>query len=475
MDVYSAEGVWWRPGASQHRVPGTLTSDEDGVQLVVYGPLGPSIPSEVGAVRIEGSEWVSTPVVHGRTRDGADITLLDAGGLRSLPVPFAAEVRETHTVAVACIGGHFGEDAFIEARAEFDWLDAWLDPPSIVDDDVTGARDEAVIRVGRSELARAEIVGGTLRLITGVAGREGPSAIHLDRWSAVSIDLNEPQPWRTILDSWIRPFHDLLTISIGRPVRLTELRLRPADAGPRASLCDARFGVVQARRKASPSRQALLNYSASTLVIPRDAGVPLDELLTAWYELWVREREAIMHLLAPFHASFMYSQHKFGAAFQAVEALHHEPRFTGREVDRRLHQERVAAIVRAAQAAGVEDDTVAWAERVLRSRNDKPLTQKIEDVVRSAGACGDAVLQAAPTFPSTVAGERAGVAHPGGGRSLDVADRHWHGEVLTWIARTVLLAAAGVNDIDRRTVARAAFQHAVEQLGPTAGSVSESG
>jgi hypothetical protein len=303
MDAYSAKGVWWRPEAPQHRVPGTLTSDEDDVQLVVYGPLGPSIPSEDGVVRIEGFEWVTTPVVHGRTRDGAHITLLDVDGLMSLPVP-SAEVRETHTVSVACIGGHFDEDAFIEARAD-DWLDAWLDPPSIVDDGVTSARNETVVRVGRSELARAEIVGGTLRLITGVAGREGPSAIHLDRWSAVSIDLNEPQPWRSILDRWVRPFHDLLTISIGRPVRLTELRLRPADAGPRASLCDARFGMVQAQRKASPSRQAQPNYSAPTLVTGRDAGVPLEELLTAWYELWVREREAIMHLLAPFHASFM--------------------------------------------------------------------------------------------------------------------------------------------------------------------------
>jgi hypothetical protein len=84
------------------------------------------------------------------------------------------------------------------------------------------------------------------------------------------------------------------------------------------------------------------------------------------------------------------------------------------------------------------------------------------------------VLNAAPTFPSTVAGERAGVSHPGGGRSLDGAGRYWHGEVLTWIARTVLLAAAGVNDVDSRTVARATFQHAVEQLGPTTESLSGS-
>ena len=35
--------------------------------------------------------------------------------MMSRPVPFAAEVREAHTVSVACVGGHFGEDAFIEA------------------------------------------------------------------------------------------------------------------------------------------------------------------------------------------------------------------------------------------------------------------------------------------------------------------------------------------------------------------------
>src|SRR4029453_10832548 len=108
---------------------------------------------KAGVVKLQGSEWVATPVVHGRTRDGADITLLDVVGLMSLPIP-SAEVRETPTLALACIGGHFDEDAFIEARAEFDWLDAWLDPPSIVDNNITGSRDETGGRVGRSECAR---------------------------------------------------------------------------------------------------------------------------------------------------------------------------------------------------------------------------------------------------------------------------------------------------------------------------------
>src|SRR5512132_3527090 len=106
MDVYSAEGVWWRPEAPQHRVPGTLTSDADGVQLVVYGSLRPSVPSDAGVVETEGAEWVATPVVHGRTRDGADVTLLDVSGL-SLAPSEDAEVDETHTASLACIGGHF--------------------------------------------------------------------------------------------------------------------------------------------------------------------------------------------------------------------------------------------------------------------------------------------------------------------------------------------------------------------------------
>src|SRR5215207_1929445 len=120
-------------------------------------------------------------------------------------------------------------------------------------------------------------------------------------------------------------------------------------------------------------------------------------------------------------------------------------------MDRRLHQEGVAAIMRAAQAAGVEDDTVVWAERVLRSRNDKPLSQKIQEVVRSAGAGGDAVLKTAPTFPSTVVDERGGVSHPGMGKSLDAANRYWNSEVLTWIAATpawIVVAAEPITDVD---------------------------
>jgi NAD(P)-dependent dehydrogenase (short-subunit alcohol dehydrogenase family) len=77
-------------------------------------------------------------------------------------------------------------------------------------------------------------------------------------------------------------------------------------------------------------------------------------------------------------------------------------------MDRRSHQERVAAVVRAAQAAGVEDDTVTWAERVLRSRNDKTLAQKIEDVVRSAGKW--AVTGLAENTRRMVTGDGIGVA-----------------------------------------------------------------
>src|SRR5215208_2556486 len=62
MDAYSAEGVWWRPEAPQHRVPGTLTSDEDGVQLVVYGPLASAF-HECGQQGERGLCGLGGPVV----------------------------------------------------------------------------------------------------------------------------------------------------------------------------------------------------------------------------------------------------------------------------------------------------------------------------------------------------------------------------------------------------------------------------
>lgn len=463
MEQFSTEGFWWLPDARAHRVPGTLTSDADGVHLALYGPLRPFAMSPGETYGVGGSEWTVTPVVHGRLRDMKDVTLVGVSG-DNLIGPFD-EVREVYRADLVLHGWHASADAFTEVWAEFDWLDAWLDPPSIVSD--KGDLDTSTLREAPVELASAQVEGDTVRFISGVRGKSGPSAVHLDRWSALAVKLVVPLDWKSIVERRIRPIHDLLTVALGRPVRLTKLHLRPVDTDRRTPLCEGRFDIMQAA-PASRTRQGLDNYAAPTLLKGNDSRLPLDQLLPAWFDLWERNRDTLVLLLAHFYAPFMYSDHKFATMFQALEALHRS-RFEGRELDRSAHAERVTAITEAAIKAGIDAEMVQWAEAVLKARNDKRLSTKIDELVRATGSLGATVLAAAPSFSTRVARTRTGVSHGGAPQHLDTAARHWHGEVLQWIARTLLLTDVGVDDVADRVVDRAGFRYTIDQIRETVG------
>ncbi len=460
MEEFSAEGDWWLPDAQAQRVPGSLTLDADGVQLVLYGPLHPFVMPANKAVRVGRPKRIVTPIVHGRLRDMRNVTLVGVSGYR--PVAPFGEVREVYRVGLALFGWHASDDAFTEAWAEFDWLDAWLDPPPIVNDSSDLGTNTVTVQQASVELAKAEVDGDTVRFVSGLRGTSSEAAIHLDRWSALAVTLATPLDWKNIIERRIRPIQDLLTVAIGRPVRLTKLLLRPIDTDRSVPLCEAQFNIIQAA-STSRSRHGLDNYTAPTLFKGSDPTVSLDQLLPAWFDLWQRDRDALVRLFAQFYAPFMYGDHTFATTFQAFEALH-KHRFNGRQLNKSAHDDRVAAIKQAAIHAGIDAETVEWAAAVLQGRNDKRLADKISELVRATGPVGAAVLAAAPSFSQTVTGGRTGVSHGGVRHRLNTEERHWHGEVMQWVARSLLLADAGSPNVADRTVDRMGFRHAVEQI-----------
>jgi len=402
--------------------------------------------------------------MFGVTRAHEDVTLFQTGGI-STPGPFDT-VQEDYRVGAALFGVHTLTDTFLEARVEFDWLGPWLCPPGLVDDN-----DGATISVqwGWRDLAAATIDDDPVSVRYGGRGTAGTHQVNVERCAHFRVTFATPRSHRNIVEGRIRPIQDLLTIAIGRPVRLTSLHLRPAgsvdDLG--REFGELRLDILQAETFGSASFSdriaSLLNYSAPTLVMGNDPNVPLDRLIPAWFKTWEANRNLIGLLLGRYYAPFMYTAHRYSSAFQAVEALHGRPAFSGRELDRSAHSDRVSAVVRATAAHGLDPDTIGWVQRVLQSRNDKPLWRKVEDVTRSLGQAGEAILRTVPSFSMVAAALRAEVSHP----TSDAANRrrmHWYGEVLHWIARGRLLASAGVPEIGQRIHDRAAFRHAVAQL-----------
>ncbi len=161
----------------------------------------------------------------------------------------------------------------------------------------------------------------------------------------------------------------------------------------------------------------------------------------------------------------MFSEHGFAATFQSAEALH-DLVLPTRDVSKAAHRERVAAVADALESARLPEATVDWATKVLASRNDKPLGRKIEDLVRSTGAVGKAVLDADPTFGATTAAARTGVSHGGAEKALDAAGRYWYGQVLRWIVRTRLLMdlLADADQTQERVTKLAAFRFALKEI-----------
>jgi len=239
------EGVWWLPDSPNDRAPGTLIDTGAGIELVLHGAdLEPPVKGGPysGPIRIKEPRWEVTPVVHGRLRDRRSVTLLNASGthIRGL---FVEPETMVYRIELALLGGHVAQDEFAEMRVEFDWLDAWLDPDPI--QDPTRLRDTSLIREKTTEISRFAVNTTQVVLKTGVVGTSSEASIHLDRWSAMAVELDEPQDWKHLVQMWVSPIQDLLTVSLGRSVQITWLHFRPPGGTEYDQALEARFHIVQ--------------------------------------------------------------------------------------------------------------------------------------------------------------------------------------------------------------------------------------
>jgi len=464
MEDLSIEGSWWLPGSDGEALQGSLTIGSDGLVLVVHGgSLHRFVPSNAQGNEAECAVWTREPVVHGRRRhDGRDVSLLGVTGLSpdtALPVS-----ESDYRAELALVGCLVDGNAFDGAEAEFDYLNAWLEPPAMFETD----GEDVTVHIAAFDMASAEVLGGDhVRLVAGSSrylklSRSG-DVMSAERCSRLVVDCGSPTTWEEILNERLHSFHDLLVLSLDRPVRMTRLRLRPAGVGtgPRR-MCDAYADMLQ---PAPEERlRPVVGVNAPTLLRAPDMDPSL--LLGKWFPFWETHRGSLTLLLAPAFAPFMFSEHRFLLTFASAEVLAGRL-CQGRQLPESEHAARVAAVVDAAEKAGVASEIVGWAQKVLQSRNDKPHNQLITELV-GVGEIGERVKEAAPGFVSFIVGARGGRAHGSTSGESEVNRLYWHGEVLRWIVRARLLSELGITDAERRALEREPFRYAVEQISVAA-------
>lgn len=492
MQELTFTGSWWLPERPQRKMAGSLTLTHASLHLVLYDELREAEAPATGVTVVEDLQLSEADVVHGvRHEDNALITLLGVSGY-TFGIPLG-HVTNSYEVDLALFGrGHATIDGFERVDVEFDYLKAWVQPPSRVVH--SGDAQVAQIRTNEVEVARSALSdGANLRLYSGVVGSFGDDVTNLSEYCALSLTVSEPVRGLDLISRVLRPTQDLLMTALGRPVRLTETRL--ATGGGRERLVLTAHFPVDQRRLAPddnvPAHRRLndvLDYRAPTLLtakqlIDRALPLPLEEVLRGWFERTDALNEVLSLLLAPYYANEMAPEHRYASIFQSAEALHDTlagrsdlAAFDTKEMPKPEHRARVVRVLdQLIEVLGEEsDEDLEWARRVLSARNDRSLSQKIGALLTASGQAGATITAASPNFAGEVAGLRARVAHGGAGSQPSQRQlRAVAGEALRWLVRGhviahVLLSPGEQGDFWERLAQRPSFKRLVEMLATVA-------
>jgi hypothetical protein len=454
---------WWRPEFEEGVVDGDLIVDSAGIRLELHEALQTPAVAENGQQTWSLGVW-SYPVIHGAIRNGDAITLLDAEGILNPNLGKAAS-RESVRAAVCLTGDTWAEsDAFTHARVEFDALNAWLGAPSILDEG-NGDRQLLTIDLKEHELGTATIGADQISFVTGATGTWASDNVDLKQHSAIRLTFAEPLGWEEIVTRHVRPLQDFLTVALGRPVNMTRLMLRPSTANERDGLLIARLILTQAGPTLVTAAD-VISYRAPTLLTGIDVAEIGWDIVANWYRVREKFRPVVTELNSPLYAPFNYGGVRYSAIVRAVEAAHLALGLGGRDKTKNDHAKRVAAVIEAARAANVDEQTITWAGNVLATRNDKSFSTRIAEVVKQSGALGEQIESTLKTFSDDAAAARHTGAHGGGAPADDgaVSQRHWRGDLLSWVLRVILLRESGVADADVRAQTRSMFQRALIEL-----------
>lgn len=447
--------MWWVPGTDR-RVAGEFTFQGRG-QLVTRQLLDGDLDSAL--ISWLGSREAVIPLIHGRTFDGVEVSLLDCRSRH--PIGSNDDPGMVFHVELAVVGCHVGADTFARAKVQFDYLPGWAEPPGFADDKAGPRRKGFSFEFGELVLDQFHSDGFELLLVHGPEGSASDRGIAVQQYVAVVIEVDQPQTAKDLVQGWVRPLQNLLTVCAGIPVRLTHLHLWPSDATGYETVGAAHFASVQT--KAAEKLRHLRSYDVPTLLTRTTCPIGLCDLMHRWLAFSREHRALVSGFIAPFYVDFAYLEHRFSSTINAAEALH-RAFYEGRELPKREHAARVGRIVDAARAAGVDAADVAWANRVLRSRNDKPLKTKVEELVRDAGLVGERITAAYPNFIEEVVAARTGVSHGAASTRLDSAALYWRLDLLRWLVRVAMLRQLDLPlaTLEAQVVGNGQFQFALD-------------
>ena len=343
MKDFESDGVWWAPERPTELLSGRLRySAEEGTYLKVHGYLKTAPPSDTEPTDLDvglQDAFPSPVVAHGTLDDGRPVTLCRVAkrGSNVGTVPTAV----TYEVAYVLLGAHVSRSeltSILSVQVAFSGLREWVGKSPIrqilienlgPDSEANrrGLHIEALQRVTLSssvstQIGEVSVVGTT----SGGLGTGDELAVHQQVWFDVAMP--RPTPLTHLLEEVVSPLQNFLTLGVGSPVSLIELRVTcevaVAPSSPDVDVV-ASSGEPQLTGRRRISLQVGLETSRRTHPDAKRRRAWARQMVFSQADLGDRWREVLETFLA-FRASFRPVYNIFFATLYGSE-LYLENRF----------------------------------------------------------------------------------------------------------------------------------------------------
>lgn len=368
-DNFQLEGIWWLPEQEDVRVAGALSfSQKDGPILTIFGSFS------TGSRRF-GADLEDRAAIHGMTKDGKAVSLLDAlhtshqGGLTH------NVVREIYKGHLLAIGYHFAsedEEIFTRSFVSFEDIEEWLGHRFF---DLHASRDDVnwTLDIARfKDRLLAQIDDIALSAGTGFYTDSGTTnfTINASCYIKIAPAASKSLNWHLSAASKIQSLASLCT---GRHLPLRSLMLD----GPQIPYASGGSRPADVHLYASfpnPESQKARKYEMP-LIRVADFPDPADQVFQRWFASYDELSSAVYLFLAALADRATFISARFTLAIQALEVFHRRSA-PGTIIPKKDHTALKKTLV-----AAIPDDTLAAMreklEGVLSFSNEPSLKLRV--------------------------------------------------------------------------------------------------
>lgn len=411
MEPFTAKGTWWVPGEKRNRsATGTIT----------YSPLTAGT-LEVYGKRLDGTS-VIVPVLYGDTERGP-ITLLDCIFETASMHAGNDSAGQLFSCEVVIVGAHVRQDSvFGQAIVRVTYLDEWARIGSIepLGDLRNGHPDAGQGFYYKKAPGSSAILSDGSQITLGATekGSLGATEATIGRIHHFDVHTKEPKPLDALIDDYVRPFVDLLTLLVDRPSSLLSLQIAKRPRSKKQLLTPYDYYDVGLRTSKDPTVETSLPLP--TQIIRSDEFRFTDQI-PMWFDLAAKLGGIRGLVFGLRYTSEMSVENRYLNAATAAEALHRatfKSKRAGIDLKNKATEDWLAQYP--------ENERNLIKTRMSQYINDPSLADRLTELVSKADAAFSDIVPDSPEWVKIVKNVRNDLTHQEGVPKVRVSSRQMY-------------------------------------------------